>query len=673
MTYRPWLALAGTLFGGVAGQAQPAAPPPAAPLSLLEQIIEFFARLLSPAGFPARWHCGRWTDFHGWLYIASDLFIWGAYFVIPFLLVNFIRRRRDIPFDRLFWMFSLFIFACGATHLLDAVIFWTPLYRLSGLVRFVTAVASWGTVFALMGVLPRALLLRTPAELERIVQERTAELAAANQQLQALTEQLSRRTAELEAVANGIPQLAWMAQPDGYIDWYNQRWYEYTGTTQAEMQGWGWEKVHHPDHITGVVEGWQRQLAAGEPWEDTFPLRRHDGEFRWFLSRAFPVRQDDGQLTRWFGTNTDITDLLLMQEQVQRSEVQYRVLMESIPQLVWATDDTGRLSYCDARTADYTGVVPEQWTGQPWTELLHPADQLTAQAQWEAARHDGGLLASEYRLRRADGEYRWFLVQARRLDLGEQWFGTCTDIHQQHVLRETLQAQNAELARTNRDLDSFVYAASHDLKQPVYNLGGLFTELKHGARFDDPEASLMLGMADEALDQLTETVQALAEVVQVQREAEQLPPEPVQLQTLTEEVIRSLAAPTGPVAPSWELDFTALPAVVTRRAHLRSVLYNLLSNAVKYAHPTRPAHIRVATELKQGLPVLMVQDNGLGIDLERHGRELFQLFRRFHDHAPGSGIGLYLVQRLVERAGGRLEVESEVGRGTTFWIYLHRS
>ena len=100
-------------------------------MPLADQVAAFFALLLSPAGFPARWHCGRWTDFHGWLYIASDLLIWSAYFVIPFLLINFIRQRRDMPFDRMFWMFGLFIFACGATHLLDALIFWVPVYRLS--------------------------------------------------------------------------------------------------------------------------------------------------------------------------------------------------------------------------------------------------------------------------------------------------------------------------------------------------------------------------------------------------------------------------------------------------------------------------------------------------------------------------------------------------------------
>ena len=109
-------------------------------------------------------------------------------------------------------------------------------------------------------------------------------------------------------LADNIAQLAWMADAEGWIFWYNRRWFDYTGTTLEEMQGWGWEKVHHPEHIARVVEKWGRHLAAGEGWEDTFPLRGADGHYRWFLSRAFPIRDAHGKVLRWFGTNTDVTE-----------------------------------------------------------------------------------------------------------------------------------------------------------------------------------------------------------------------------------------------------------------------------------------------------------------------------------------------------------------------------
>ena len=121
---------------------------------------------------------------------------------------------------------------------------------------------------------------------------------------------LRERSDQFTALANNIPQLAWLADSQGWIYWYNQRWFEYTGFKLEDMEGWGWRRVHHPDHVDRVVERIQHSWDTGEPWEDLFPLRRADGVFRWFLSRANPLRDEDGNVILWCGTNTDITDEL---------------------------------------------------------------------------------------------------------------------------------------------------------------------------------------------------------------------------------------------------------------------------------------------------------------------------------------------------------------------------
>ena len=139
-------------------------------------------------------------------------------------------------------------------------------------------------------------------------QVRAREQAAALAAETALREGAERAAREVEQLADSIPQLAWMTDATGYINWYNQRWYEYTGTTLEEMKGWGWQKVHDPRYVEGVTDRFKAAVAAGEAWEDTFPLRGADGQFRWFLSRARPLRNADGAITRWFGTNTDITE-----------------------------------------------------------------------------------------------------------------------------------------------------------------------------------------------------------------------------------------------------------------------------------------------------------------------------------------------------------------------------
>ncbi|TIX50459.1 sensor histidine kinase [Alteraurantiacibacter aquimixticola] len=131
-------------------------------------------------------------------------------------------------------------------------------------------------------------------------------------------EERLRESQELfQTLADNIAPFAWMARPDGHIFWYNKRWYDYTGTTLEEMEGWGWKKVHHPEHVDRVVERIQHSWDTGEEWEDIFPLRSKGGEYRWFLSRALPIRDENGDILRWFGTNSDITEQREQAEQIR--------------------------------------------------------------------------------------------------------------------------------------------------------------------------------------------------------------------------------------------------------------------------------------------------------------------------------------------------------------------
>jgi PAS domain S-box-containing protein len=121
-------------------------------------------------------------------------------------------------------------------------------------------------------------------------------------------------------LVDSIPQLAWMARPDGHIHWYNQRWYQFTGSTPEQMEGWGWQSVHDPAELPRVLESWKAALASGQQWEETFPLRRHDGVMRWHLSLAVPIRNEQGEIVRWFGTNTDISERLQMEEALRDAD-----------------------------------------------------------------------------------------------------------------------------------------------------------------------------------------------------------------------------------------------------------------------------------------------------------------------------------------------------------------
>lgn len=171
---------------------------------LLDQVKSFFSKLFNANDWPPRWHCGNWTAFHGWLYIVSDVAIWAAYFVIPILLFRIISRRKDIPFPKILWLFISFIVLCGTTHLIDAIIFWWPAYRLSALIRFLTAVVSLFTVFALYKILPIIYRLRTQDQLEaEIIERKKAEdESRQNQILAKATEELMAKKDEFMSIAS---------------------------------------------------------------------------------------------------------------------------------------------------------------------------------------------------------------------------------------------------------------------------------------------------------------------------------------------------------------------------------------------------------------------------------------------------------------------------------------
>lgn len=176
----------------------------------MHQAGEFFQRLLDTSDWPPRWVCGTWTDFHGWLYIGSDLAIWLAYFIIPVILIWFIQRRPDVPFLPVFWLFGAFIILCGMTHLVDAAIFWWPAYRLSALVRFITAVVSFITVFALIRNLPKALNLQGPDSLRRLQDKHEVveeQLRAARAEAEVVSRRMAERNSRIAALTEELHRL----------------------------------------------------------------------------------------------------------------------------------------------------------------------------------------------------------------------------------------------------------------------------------------------------------------------------------------------------------------------------------------------------------------------------------------------------------------------------------
>ncbi len=279
----------------------------------MDQFFDFFSRLFDTDSWPPRWHCGEWTDFHGWLYIISDLAISTAYFTIPFLLIHFILRKKNVPFPRIFWLFGTFILACGATHLIDAVIFWAPVYRVSALVRFITALASWGTIFALYRILPDAFSLKTPAELEKVVTERT--------------EQLHLSVQKMRFLADAMPQMVWTAKPDGAVDYYNAPMLTFTGKSMGQLADWSWTEIIHPEDRDDTLQKWNESINNGTEFYIEQRLKNTTGEFHWHLTRALAQKDEEGNVLMWVGTSTNI------EPQKRATEILERTVAERTEEL----------------------------------------------------------------------------------------------------------------------------------------------------------------------------------------------------------------------------------------------------------------------------------------------------------------------------------------------------
>jgi PAS domain S-box-containing protein len=239
-------------------------------------------------------------------------------------------------------------------------------------------------------------------------------------------------------------------------------------------------------------------------------------------------------------------------------------------------------------------------------------------------------------------------------------------------LNETMQATNERLRRTNIDLDTFVYAASHDLKAPITNIEGLLDALRTHLPAHQPNALVpqLLAMMQEAVERFQVTIAQLTDVSRLHHLLGQ-EAEVVNLADLVEGVRLDLAPLFEVAGTQLVVDLAACPTVHFLAKNLRSILYNLLSNAVKYRAPGRPSVVQLRCTCTASHVVLEVQDNGLGLSEQQQAR-LFVLFKRLHDHVEGSGVGLYMVKRIVENAGGTITVQSQPGVGSTFKVSLPR-
>ncbi|GAB3823447.1 hypothetical protein GCM10028895_30400 [Pontibacter rugosus] len=258
-----------------------------------------------------------------------------------------------------------------------------------------------------------------------------------------IEQQLKESTAQTKQILESLPLMTWTALPSGDLNYYSQRWYDYTGSNFEQMQAWGWNKYIHADDIENTTELWLKSIGTGEPLLLENRFRSADGAYRWFLVRALPIRDSQGNITQWVGSHTDIEDHKQMLLALEDSNNKFRFLTESIPQLVWTATPDGVQDYYNQRWYDYTGITKQHAVHFNWADLLHPDDRARVTSRWEHSVKTGEYYEAEYRIQNTtSGSFRWFLVQAVPMrddqDCITKWFGTCTDIEDHKLAEEEL-------------------------------------------------------------------------------------------------------------------------------------------------------------------------------------------------------------------------------------------
>jgi PAS domain S-box-containing protein len=394
------------------------------------------------------------------------------------------------------------------------------------------------------------------------------------------------------------------------------------------------------------------------------------------LTSKVPMKNNNGEIIGLLGVFTDITERKEIEEALRRSEEQLRLITDALPVLISYVDSRQRYRFNNKAYEEWYGISRTDLYGMHMKDLLSKEKYAEIKPYIEQAldgeqvefltefTHKGNIektVATDFRPHIQEGEVKGFYVLVK--DITEQKY---TEKALEDAIRQA-NVKNSELLKINEILDTFVYAAAHDLKTPVTNLK-LVASLMNKTTDPEKKANLFSGL-DKSINRLENTINGLVQVIEIQNDQqvaikqqsfrEILDSIQIEYNSVLEEYIGSIDA-----------DFSECPSIVYIEAYIFSIMKNLVSNAIKYCSDQNEIRIQVKTRREDGYILLTVKDNGIGMDLERYGKNLFKPFTRFTKKADGKGIGLHLIKTMIEKNGGKVEVESALNVGTTFKCYL---
>jgi PAS domain S-box-containing protein len=493
--------------------------------------------------------------------------------------------------------------------------------------------------------------------------------------LQLSRAQLENAERELRLTLDTIPTLAWRTRADGFAEYLNKPWLDYTGLSLEQALGWEWQIAIHPDDRPHLLAKWERILASGKAAEVEARLRRFDGAYRWFLFRPAPLYDDARNVVRWYGTNTDIEDRKQAESALRRSEaylaeaqklsrtgsIGYNVVTG---EFFWSEETYEILGYCRTVTPSMDAALA----------YVHPDDRALVLHQVERARRRESDFDYEHRLLMADGRIKHVHVLAHLVkdaSGNEEVLGALMDVTQAKKAQEELQTAQAELAHASRvaTLGEISASIAHEVNQP---LAAIVANGQASLRFLDHE-SPDLNDVRGALEWIVKDGNRAAEVIQRVRTLVK--------KTDTQKVVLDINDAINDVVALLQRELSAhrvwlklelaadSPKVFADRVQLQQVMMNLIMNGAEAMQEVedRPRLLTIRSSLEDGQVAVAVSDCGIGLTAEDQNR----LFNAFFSTKPGGlGIGLSICRSIVEAHGGRLWPSANPDNGATFQFVL---
>jgi PAS domain S-box-containing protein len=516
--------------------------------------------------------------------------------------------------------------------------------------------------------------------------------------------QIEENEKQFEYIANFMPVMVWTTTPDGMHDWFSQRWYDYTGLTVQESLGEGWKLPFHPDDMLSTAPAWFHCLKTGDEYNTEYRCQRHDGEWRWMLGRAVPFHDDDGHIVKWFGTCTDIHDLVLARQEARQTRAQLLRVIEHAKVTLWSVNRNSELILLEGdmkwRGGEHMGNTA---IGRNILELF--GDPKSDMDRWrrpiqeilQGRTHDEIVekYVQEERYYRTRLVPLWSTSRVGGIE-GDAFIdgviGVSMDITELREREEQLKEQeeansrllaNAVAAKeASRMKSQFLANMSHEIRTPIAGVIGM-SDLLLDTKLDEEQKDCAENIQRSANGLLT-VINDILDFSKV--ESGRLDVEEVQfsLSVVLRDVnkMMSFAAQRKNIAyeshiqPEVERDLR----VMGDPGRLRQILTNVLTNSIKFtSEGSVQLAVSITNETKDSVTVhFVVNDTGIGIEEEVRKR-LFQPFSQADSSTArrfgGTGLGLTISKNLVQLMQGDIELQSNLGQGTTatFWIPFNRA